>query len=274
MTETSVNLKASEIIIAYTSGDYQAIRRFVNAAATQMKQYFRQKDYTALQEYYSSIENTIVYSRKEEEAKETIGYLIGYISGILGSIEEFRASEDFKLFFLTNKKGDVGVGDIPHINEILSALSDTSEMRHNRLAERIGIDKSTLTPIMDKLVKLNLVSFSRVGNRKYYFITSLGKAYALQSGFHVAVPEKPVEHTEKEEKKTVHKLTKKVGKKYLAAAEMEHMLNSSNLYVQMPNANGIVPVGNAEINELTVFGADKAYRIRFSDRSEILSNVI
>lgn len=274
MREQLISIKADEIICAYDGGDYQTIRRIILNAVDELADNFRKKEYVALQEFCRALNNAFLFSRKEEEAQESMGYLIGYISGVLRSVEEFRTSEEFKLFLVMEEKTDIGIKDIAHINDILEILSGSSEIRHGRLAERIGIDKSTLTPIMDKLVKLDLVSFSRVGNRKYYFITSLGRACAIQLGIKQDVQEKTAEQSVREEVKAGHKIIKKAGVKFRETAELELMLNNRSLYVKMPNAKSVIPVGNAEINEMKITGSEAAYQIKFSDRVTELSKVI
>lgn len=172
-----MKIKTSELIGAYDSNNYNAIFRYVSSAADELKRNYRVKNYADLQRDMAALKASFLYLRKEEETNESIGYLIGYLSGILKAVEEFTFSEEYKLERFMKESNSALIKETPHIDEILSALSKTSELRHGVLATKIGIDKSTLTPIMDKLGKLGLVSYSRIGNRKYYYLTALGKTY-------------------------------------------------------------------------------------------------
>ncbi len=176
-----MKIKTNELISAYNSNNYNAIFRYVSSAADELKKNYRVKNYADLQSNMAALKASFLYLRKEEETNESIGYLIGYISGVLKAVEEFTFSEEYKLERFMKESNSTLIKEIPHIDEILEALSKTSEIRHGVLATKVGIDKSTLTPIMDKLGKLGLVSFSRIGNRKYYYLNALGKTYLNQN---------------------------------------------------------------------------------------------
>ena len=176
-----MKIKTNELISAYNSNNYNAIFRYVSSAADELKKNYRVKNYADLQRDMAALKASFLYLRKEEETNESIGYLIGYLSGILRAVEEFTFSEEYKLERLMKESNLSLIKETPHIDEILEALSKTSEIRHGVLATKIGIDKSTLTPIMDKLGKMGLVSFSRIGNRKYYYLNGLGKTYLNQN---------------------------------------------------------------------------------------------
>ena len=176
-----MKIKTNELISAYNSNNYNAIFRYVSSAADELKKNYRVKNYADLQSNMAALKASFLYLRKEEETNESIGYLIGYISGVLKAVEEFTFSEEYKLEHFMKESNSTLIKEIPHIDEILEALCKTSEIRHGVLATKVGIDKSTLTPIMDKLGKLGLVSFSRIGNRKYYYLNALGKNYLNQN---------------------------------------------------------------------------------------------
>ena len=176
-----MKIKTNELISAYNSNNYNAIFRYVSSAADELKKNYRVKNYADLQSNMAALKASFLYLRKEEETNESIGYLIGYISGVLKAVEEFTFSEEYKLERFMKESNSTLIKETPHIDEILETLSKTSEIRHGVLATKVGIDKSTLTPIMDKLGKLGLVSFSRIGNRKYYYLNALGKTYLNQN---------------------------------------------------------------------------------------------
>ena len=177
MNRTYVEFKAREIVAAYESNDYESLSRYVSNAANELKSVYQKKDYPDMQVLLEKLDYCFAYSIKEEETKESIGYLVGYLSGILKAIEELMISDDFKLDTLIKEERSAEIEAIPHVNKILKLLCTIDEVQHKKLADYIGIDKSTLTPIMEKLDKLNLVKFSRIGKFKYYYITSLGRAY-------------------------------------------------------------------------------------------------
>lgn len=180
MSGTSVEFKARDIIAAYESDDYNAVSRYVSVAANELKSYYRNKDYQALKKSHDKLDHCFLFPRKEEETNASIGYMIGYICGILQSLEEFLISDEFEINSSLLEEKSADIESVPHVHEILKVLSTTDEVQHQSLADRIGIDKSTLTPIMERLNKLNLVSFSRIGKFKFYSVTSVGRAYNQQ----------------------------------------------------------------------------------------------
>ena len=256
MKETSIGFKPSEIVSAYHSADYNAIFRYVSSAADELTSNYRTKNYIALQANLKYLKNAFLFLRKEEEANESIGYLVGYLSGVLNAIEEFTFSEEFKFDRLMKERKDPAIDDIPHISEILRILSKTSEMRHGVLADRVEIDKSTLTPIMERLCKLGLTSFSRIGNRKYYYLTALGKEYLIRK--------KP-----KSEGKDDGKLTSVQARIYVQQllehimennksnnlkkrfTKLENILIRENVYLNVPDSKYLIPAESAEFEKMS-----------------------
>ena len=69
------------------------------------------------------------------------------------------------------------ISDIPHVNDIIVTIKQDEGIRQGKLAEKVGIENTTLSGIMDKLVEKGAIRFSRPGKYKYYYLTELGNNY-------------------------------------------------------------------------------------------------
>lgn len=112
------------------------------------------------------------YENQSKNSDFHFGRYIGAVEIISELIHE-RAKKNKVIKFIE----DSSVLDIPHFNEVICAIAENPGIRHQQLAEKIGISKSTMSPIADKLVSCGLVSFSRPGKFKYYYLTPTGNEY-------------------------------------------------------------------------------------------------
>ena len=98
-------------------------------------------------------------------------------------------SEAFnKILNIENKREKIinsfntdSISEIPHVFDIIMTINQNEGIRHGVLANKVGIEKSTLSGIMDKLVDKGAVRFSRPGKFKYYFLTSIGLKYCEEN---------------------------------------------------------------------------------------------
>lgn len=104
-------------------------------------------------------------------------YLLGYLAGQLDARKEQLSS-------IYQEQGTDLSASIPHWDEILYTIEGEEGIRHSKLADAIGIDKSTLTGIMDRVVASGAVVFSRPGKFKFYYLTETGKRYCNRNRQH------------------------------------------------------------------------------------------
>lgn len=116
------------------------------------------------------------YSHKaEQHTKDDLFILGGYIGATIVYSDLLAKKEEYDI--AVTKMKSYEVDEIPHINDIISIVKKNPGIRHGVLAEMIGIDRSTLTGLMNRLVKESIIEFTRPGKYKYYYLTDLGKEY-------------------------------------------------------------------------------------------------
>ena len=155
----------------------ERISKWIDELLDEIRLMFRKRDKSAerlLREVQTSWRQIIL---EEESGEYFIHYQIGRLSGVIESLEEYFISDDYRAAKLTDEMICEKIEDLPHINEILIRIEHSDGIRHGRLADMVGIDKSTLTPIMAKLEKSGVIRFTSIGKYKYYYITSLGRRY-------------------------------------------------------------------------------------------------
>lgn len=104
--------------------------------------------------------------------EKSISYFLGYYVGLLASFKnELTVAYNQKQISLISEI------NVPHLDDILFAIEEHEGIRHGKLAEYIGIERSTLTGIMDRIVASGAVTFSRPGKYKFYYLTDEGKEY-------------------------------------------------------------------------------------------------
>lgn len=108
-------------------------------------------------------------------AEKNVDYLAGLYIGLLYAVQE--CIRDSILEEQAGDKMDKSACIIPHFEEVLFAVQNQSGIRHGELAKSVGVDRSTLTGIMDRIVQSGAVIFSRPGKFKYYYLTELGARY-------------------------------------------------------------------------------------------------
>lgn len=160
---------------AVTDGDAKSVHSAADALYTYFRRYYR---YPVTEK----LKRSVAYQRRITDwlvqkytAEENIDYFAGVFIGLLYALEAH--------LFIHNLEEQAGTTldatakDIPHFQEILYAIEAQDGIRHGKLAESVGIDRSTLTGIMDRIILSDAVIFSRPGKFKYYYLTELGKRY-------------------------------------------------------------------------------------------------
>lgn len=87
--------------------------------------------------------------------------------------------------FITNEMDNCGIkGLVPSHGDILIALQKSEKLTMKELAEKIGKDKSTVTALVDKLVKQGYVEKTRdVEDNRVVFVSLAEKGKALKPMF-------------------------------------------------------------------------------------------
>lgn len=113
---------------------------------------------------------------KKELTQKNIHFLLGRYIGYIDALDEYLSIE-LRKKTLKDTINSFDISEIPHVNDIIVAVLKNEGIRHGKLAECVGIDKSTLTGLVDKLVDRGVITFSRPGKYKYYYLTELGRKY-------------------------------------------------------------------------------------------------
>lgn len=113
---------------------------------------------------------------KREQFGKNIHFLVGRYIGYLNALDDYTSVAVRKKAF-RDSINSYSISEIPHVNDIILTVMRNEGIRHGKLAECVGIEKSTLTGIMDRLVEKGAISFSRPGKYKYYYLTEIGRQY-------------------------------------------------------------------------------------------------
>lgn len=160
---------------AVTDGDANSVHSAADALYAYFRRCYRHPATEKLKcdvAYQRRITDWLV---QKYTAEENIDYFAGFFIGLLYALDAYLHTHD-----LEERAGatlDTTTKDIPHFQDILYVIEAQEGIRHGRLAESIGIDRSTLTGIMDRIISSGAVIFSRPGKYKYYYLTELGMRY-------------------------------------------------------------------------------------------------
>jgi len=112
------------------------------------------------------------------------GRHIGYMEGVNSVLEN-----DIKSAYNAKIVSELKNLSSAHFDEIIRILYYEDAVRHGVLAEKVGVDKSTLTGIMDKLEKSEYIVSVRPGKFKYYYLSDSGKKYYIENQKKMIKPE-------------------------------------------------------------------------------------
>lgn len=159
---------------AVTNGDAKSVHSAADALHTYFRRCYRHPATEKLKHDVAYQKRMTEWLVQKYTAEENIDYFAGVFIGLLYALDAHLFAHD-----LEEQTGnlDVAAEDIPHFQEILYAIEAQDGIRHGKLAELVGIDRSTLTGIMDRIILSDAVIFSRPGKFKYYYLTGLGKRY-------------------------------------------------------------------------------------------------
>ena len=161
---------------AIKQNNYLELSNYINESINQLKAFFDTLDLVELETEIERKKSNFSFLVKKEIIEKNIHFLFGRYIGYIDFLYEQLAKE-YKEKGFKESLAALNISDIPHVNDIIVTIYQQEGIRHGNLAEKVGIEKSTLSGIMDKLVKKGAVRFSRPGKYKYYYLTELGNRY-------------------------------------------------------------------------------------------------
>ena len=165
-----------ELEKALDQNDYEKVSAFFGESTKRLKKVWNELDLKEAEREIDRKKAAISFLVKKEHVNKNahfvFGRYIGFVDAIYDKMVSLYKDQEFK-----ESINALNISIIPHINDIIATIYSDEGIRHGTLAEKVGIEKSTLTGIMDKLVEKGAVRFSRPGKYKYYYLTELGSKY-------------------------------------------------------------------------------------------------
>lgn len=171
-----LTLKNTTIESEFNRNNYDGLSKLIQENIEDLKSLLVNYDF---EKAYKEIDNSktqLSYLVKKEVSNHSISFILGGYIGFIDATSEYIRRELKKESVIRNMNS-YNISEIPHINDIISSIFKEPGIRHGKLAEKVGIEKSTLTGIMDKLVEKGIVIYSRPGKYKYYYLSELGMKY-------------------------------------------------------------------------------------------------
>ena len=165
-----------DVELAALHGDATEVKEYTRNYASLLVELYRTQKHREIKKEIIYQDRQLDWLVQKYNADQDIGYSIGYLSGIICALKEF-VSKAFLDERMNKIMENLDTVQLPHFDEILYTIEKEEGIRHGKLAERIGVDKSTLSGIMDKAILSGAVNFSRPGKFKYYYLSTAGKAY-------------------------------------------------------------------------------------------------
>lgn len=152
------------------------IQQYISDFSEYLTLLYKKKNLTSLQKTVNALKNKVVDFVRNEVDNDNIGFAIGRYAGIVEVFENIVVDAIRKENVII-RINESSLEEIPHIYDVILHVANNPGIRHGKLAEKVGIEKNTLTSIMDKLVDVDLITFSRPGKFKYYYLTQSGENY-------------------------------------------------------------------------------------------------
>lgn len=164
---------------AALKNDVASVNTYVGSYISLFKEYYLSCQFQQLKEAVSAEEylNEYLFDKKAH-CSDRPDYWIGYYSGTLALYKQVLM-DYYNQMAVSEKLEHSFAGKVPHFDEAISYIYENEGIRHGKLADALGIEKSTLSGIMDKIVESGAATYSRPGKFKYYYLTPAGKKYYL-----------------------------------------------------------------------------------------------
>lgn len=161
---------------ALEQNNYTLVCEYITEITDQLKANLINSELAALEKSIEREKTHLSYFVKKELVQQNIDFIFGRYIGFVDAIYEHLAKA-YKEKSLKDGLNSCDIFEIPHVNDIIVTIHTNPGIRHGKLAEEVGIEKSTLTGIMDKLIDKDVVNYSRPGKYKYYYLSDLGTTY-------------------------------------------------------------------------------------------------
>lgn len=168
--------KIADFEKVFEQNNYEKFFLYIQEKSEQLELLFQEQNLEQLESDLEREKNIFSYFVKKEYVEKNIHFIFGRYIGLLDALYE-QLIEQSSQRMLEKEIDDYDISQIPHVNDIIVTIHKNEGIRHGNLAERVGIEKSTLTGIMERLVDKEVVKFSRPGKYKYYYLSDLGKKY-------------------------------------------------------------------------------------------------
>lgn len=161
---------------AVSGQDHAGVEEYVQCSVMLMLDHVHNDRYEALEELMNRQYRSAARSFEQEKAANPLSFQLGYLSGALAVTEEVLRKHSQQIQFQTFT-AQTEWNRIPHLLQILEAISRQPGIQHARLAEAVHLNASTLTGLMHRIEEAGLIASTRSGKFKYYRLTPSGSAY-------------------------------------------------------------------------------------------------
>jgi len=184
MNNTNFDFVNYDFESAVLEGKTVDIQAYLDMLLESLTKLFQKKQVFDLQKKVDLHKKKVHYCAKKEIKSENVSFAIGRYYGMLealsGCVDDMVKKER-----VLNEINSSGFEKIPHLNDIIAIIATNPGIRHGELAKKVGIERNTLTSITDRLVECNVITFSRPGKFKYYYLTNLGSSYYEDNLIHI-----------------------------------------------------------------------------------------
>lgn len=165
---------------AFVEGNQSKVKSYVMRMAAIFLHHFEANRFEELGEVYRAQERLTERVARRAEKMGGIYYFVGFFWGVMEAVKAVL------VYFSAQKLSGEAIlegseKDIHRKKQILYYIEKHDGVRHGAMATALGIDKSTLTGIMNQLTTARLVDATSPGKFKYYYLTNLGKQYCDQN---------------------------------------------------------------------------------------------
>ncbi len=184
MNNTNFDFVNYDFESAVLEGKTVDVQAYLDRLLESLTKLFQKKQVFDLQKKVDLHKKKVHYCARKEIKSENVSFAIGRYYGMLealsGCVDDLVKKER-----VLNEINSSGFEKIPHLNDIIAIIATNPGIRHGELANEVGIQRNTLTSITDRLVECDVITFSRPGKFKYYYLTNLGKSYYEDNLVHI-----------------------------------------------------------------------------------------
>lgn len=164
------------LVDALEKNDYANLITCIQDSVERLKTYWSNADLAGVEGEIEQKKSSLSFRVKKKLVEKNVDFAFGRYIGYVDALYE-QLAKAYKEKSFNDTLETYDISDIPHVNDIIITVKQEEGIRHGNLAEKVGIEKSTLSGIMDKLVEKGAIRFSRPGKYKYYYLTELGNSY-------------------------------------------------------------------------------------------------